>query len=186
VSSIVVDTSWLNSPATKAGSYGLLASISSRTIGGATSFRMAKPGEFNLDVSKGGQAFQYMLGAPSGFLPGTLTKIGLPVPVISWDFNAGGPNYRYDDTPYGDYQQFFGSNLKEYDVHPDGSKVLREDYDYDHAVLLNPIVDLASGQRNAESLIFDTGLSYVAMGEWSWGTVTTNPDGTATPNGARR
>jgi hypothetical protein len=123
---------------------------------------MAKSGDFTLAVSKGTMGFSYMFGAPSGFLPGSLTKIGLPVPIQSWDFNPGGPNYRYDN-PYGDTQQFFGSNLKEYEVYADGSKILREDYDFDHAVVQNAIVDLPSGQRIAESLIFDVGLSYVAM-----------------------
>lgn len=181
VASIVVDTSWLNSPATKAGSYGLLASVS-RTAGGAASGEMAAAGEFKLEVSKGSQGFQYMLGGPSSFLPANLTSIAVPVPTDSWDFNPGGPNYRYDN-PYGDYEQFFGSNLKEYEVAPDGTKTLRENYTFDHAVVQNRIIALPGGQQVAESLIFDTGLSYVAMGEWSWGPVTINPDGTATPTG---
>jgi hypothetical protein len=181
VASIEVQTSWLPSPATKAGSYDLLALIS-LTASGASSTRMANPGEFRLDVSKQNGGFQYVLDGPSSFLPQKLTNAVLPVPTDSWAFNPGGTNYRYDN-PYEDYLQFFGQNLKEYEVHTDGSKVLREDYDYDRAVVKNAIVDLPSGQWISESLVFDAGLSYVAMGEWSWGAVTVNADGSATPTG---
>ena len=181
VASIEVQTSWLPSPATKSGSYDLLAVVS-RSAGGISTARMTSPGEFRLDVSKQYDGFKYVLDAPSSFLPASLTNAVLPVPIDSWIFNPGGPNYRYDN-PYEDYAQFFGQNLKEYEVHTDGSKVLREDYDYDRAVVENAIVDLSNGQQVSESLVFDIGLSYVAMGEWSWGTVTVHADGTATPTG---
>jgi hypothetical protein len=178
---IDVEKSWLTSPATKGGTYDLLASTS-QTVGGVSSAAMASNGAFEIDVSKGSTALNYALSAPLGFLPNSLTKLALPVPVESWEFNAGGPNYRYDN-PWGDVQQFFGQNLKEYEVYTDGSKTLREDYNYSHAVLQNGIVDLPGGQHINENLVFDIGLSYVAMGEWSWGPVTVSSDGTATPTG---
>lgn len=181
VASIEVQTSWLPSPATKAGRYDLLALISFKA-GGSSSARVANPGEFRLDVSKQNGGFRYVLDGPPSFLPKNLASAVLPVPIDSWTFNPGGTNHRYDN-PYEDYPQFFGQNLKEYEVHTDGSKVLREDYDYDRAVVQNAIVDLPSGQLISESLVFDAGLSYVAMGEWSWGPVTVNADGSATPTG---
>jgi hypothetical protein len=182
VASIEVDTSWLNSPATHAGSYGLIA-LFSQSLGGSSS-RFASPGEFGLQIShpNAKEGFTYTLDAPSGFLPAGLTNITLPVPTDSWIFNPGGPNYRYDN-PYGDYEQFFGQNLKEYEVHSDGSKTLREDYDFSRASFENRIITLSNGQLVSESLLFDAGLSYVAMGEWAWGTVTVKADGTATPTG---
>jgi len=184
VASIEVETSWLASPATKAGSYGLLARVS-LTAEGNLSGRLANAGEFSLDISKQNDAFRYVLDAPSSLLPASLANISLPVPIDSWDFNPGGQNYRYDN-PYEDYQQFFGQNLKEYEVYSGGSKTLREDYDFGRAVVENAfVVDLPSGERVSENLVFDVGLSYVAMGEWSWGTVTVNADGTVAPTGDR-
>jgi hypothetical protein len=174
VTSVEVQTSWIPSPATRAGSYGLIAT----TNGGAST-------GFQLDVAKSGAAFAYALRGPSDFLPAGLGKIGLPTPIISWDFNAGGPNYRYDN-PYGDTAQYFGQNLKEYDVYSDGTKKLREDYDFGRASIENALVDVSSNQYISESLLFDVGLSYVSMGEWSWQAVTIDPDGTARPTGATK
>jgi hypothetical protein len=179
--SIEVSRAWLPSPATQTGTYDVIGLVN-RTIGG-TSSDFANSGEFRLAVSKPNEGFGYVLHAPSGFLPGSLTDVILPVRAESWDFNINGPNYRYDN-PYGDVAQYFGQNLKEYEV-ADGSKVLREDYDYDRAIVHDAIIDLPNGRRVAESILFDIGLSYVAMGEWSWGTVTANADGTATPTGDR-
>ena len=181
--SIDVQTSWLNSPATRVGSYDTIA-LATQTANGTSSFRFAAPGEFRLDVtqSAAGSGFVYSLTAPSGFLPGGLSAITVPIRAISWDFNPGGPNYRYGH-PYGDYPQFFGQNLKEYDVYSDGTKKLQEDYDYSRESYRNAIVDISSTERISESVEYDLGLSYVAMGEWSWGPVTTNSNGTSTPTG---
>ena len=174
VASIEVQTSWLSSPATQLGSYDLLAST-----GGAAGVHFTSAGAFRLEVSKQNGGFGYVLDGPSGFIPGGLTAVTLPTPIESWEFNVGGPNYRYEN-PYGDYVQFFGQNLTEYEVSADGSKQQREDYDFDHAVIQNRVLDLPNGQRIGENLVFDAGMSYVAMGEWSWGTVTINADGIAT------
>ena len=181
--SIDVETAWLESPATRAKNYDLIA-LRTGSSGGISSSKFATAGEFRLYSSKTNGRFEYKLEGPSGFLPGSLTQMSLPVPIQSWEFNFGGPNYRYEN-PYGDYQQFFGQNLKEYEVYSDGTKKLREDYDFTRASYQNAVTQLPSGQLISESLLFDSGLSYVAMGEWAWGTVTANADGTATPTGDR-
>ena len=61
--------------------------------------------------------------------------------------------------------------------------MLREDYDYNLASFQNAIIDLPSGERISESAKYDLGFSYVTMGEWSWGPVTVNDEGSATPTG---
>jgi hypothetical protein len=179
VTSINVETSWIASPAAKSGTYDLLALTSESTVGGPTS-QQRRDGEFKLEVSKAGSGFGYDLQAPSGFLSGSLTNTQLPVQSVSWDFNAGGPNYRYDN-PYGDYPQLFGQNLTETEVYSDGSQVIREDYDFNRAVVSGAIIDLPNDTRVSENMTFDAGLSYVAMGAWPWGTVALNSDGSATP-----
>jgi hypothetical protein len=178
VASISVQTTWIPSPATEAGTYDIIGLVN-RTAGS----RFTTAGDFQLEVSKSGSSggFSYQLDSGSGFLPGGLNKLSLPVRAESWDFNPGGPNYRYEN-PYGDYEQFFGQNLKEYETYSDGSKKLREDYYYNRAEVQNAVVSLPGGQQVSENLIFDVGLSYVAMGEWSWQNVTVN-GGTATPTG---
>lgn len=183
VTSIDVQTSWLSSPATNAGSYGVIGLVK-ETAGGTSTSRFAAPGEFQVDVSapNPGGGFGYGLGAPSSFLPAGYDTFTLPVGAVSWVFNPGGQNQRVNN-PYEDYPQFFGQNLKEYEIHSDGSKTLREDYDFNRSAGLSSIIDLPSGQRITESLLFDVGLSYVAMGEWSWGPVTINADGSSTPTG---
>jgi hypothetical protein len=92
--------------------------------------------------------------------------------IDSWDFNYGGPNYRYDN-PYGDYAQYLGQNLKEYEVAPDGTRTLRINYDYSRGVSANT-QPLTSSTSLATSLLYDIGFSYVAMGEWSWRVVDLN------------
>lgn len=180
---VEVETSLLTSPATKTGTYDLIGLVN-RKAGGTSTSQFTTPGQVRLGIAgpDANHGFTYSLEAPSIFLPVTSTKYDLPVPIESWDFNPGGPNYRYEN-PYGSVEQFFGENLKEYEVSADGTKTLREDYDYDHATLQNALVDLPSGQEISESLVFDVGLSYVAMGEWSWGAVTPNGNGTVTPSG---
>jgi hypothetical protein len=181
--SVEVQTSLLASPATKAGTYDLIGLVN-RKAGGTSTSQFTTDGQFRLAVAgpDTNRGFTYTLNAPSNFLPVSSTKFDLPVPLESWDFNPGGTNFRYEH-PYGDTLQFFGENLKEYEVSADGTKTLRENYDYSHATFQNAAVELPSGQAISESLVFDVGLSYVAMGEWSWEAVTVNGDGTVTPSG---
>jgi len=181
--SLEVQTTWLPSPTTTAGSYGVVGLVN-QTVAGNSSGRMATPVEFQLLVSQPspGSGFNYQIENATGFLPAGLTKIFVPVQRDSWIFNLGGPNYRVDN-PYEDYVQLLGQNLKEYEVYSDGTKVLREDYNFVRSAVSKAIVDLPSGERIAESSLLDVGLSYVAMGEWNWGSVKLNADGSSTPTG---
>jgi hypothetical protein len=128
---IQVQTSWLDSPATRVGGYDAIG-IVNQAVNGSSSSRSMAPGEFRINTAQAGEGIAYTLSAPSAFLPTGLSTMVLPVPQQSWDFNVGGPNFRYDN-PYGDYIQFFGQNLKEYEVLPDGTKTLRQNYDYNLA-----------------------------------------------------
>jgi hypothetical protein len=170
VTSIDVQKTWLQSPATRAGSYDLIGRLTLTSgSGGPTSNRALAPGEFTMSTSK---SLVYTLNAPAGLLPGGLSSISEGIPVVSWDFNAGGPNYRYDN-PWGDYSQSFGQNLKENDVYSDGTKKLREDYDYSRGSATGT-QSLGAGKNLQVSLLYDLGNSYVAMGEWSWQVVDLN------------
>jgi hypothetical protein len=176
---IQVQTSWLDSPATRVGGYDAIG-IVNQAVNGSSSSRSMAPGEFRINTAQAGQGIAYTLSAPSAFLPTGLSTMVLPVPQQSWDFNVGGPNFRYDN-PYGDYIQFFGQNLKEYEILPDGTKTLRQNYDFTLASFANGIIDLPTGQRISESATYDLGLSYVTMGEWGWSAV--SPGAAPTPTG---
>jgi len=178
-----VQTSWLPSPATRAGSYDLIA-IVGQTVNGAFSSRVAAPAEFTLAAEPvASVAFNYELNGPTAFLPAGQSSLKMGAPADSWDFNLGGPNYRYDN-PYGDYVQNFGQNLKEYEIYADGSKSLREDYDLTRSSFSGRIVSLPSGGSISEGQQLDIGYSYVAMGEWDWRPVAIDSNGKATPTGS--
>lgn len=171
--SIEVQRNWLPSPATRVGAYGMIGRLTLTPGDGApTSYRAVAPGEFTVSTTQPNAAFQYTLNAGAGLLPAGLMSLTISEPVISWDFNPGGPNYRYDN-PYGDEPQYFGQNLKEYDVYSDGTKVLREDYDYSRGISTR--TQPLTAERNlTTTLFYDVGYSYVAMGEWSWRVVDLN------------
>lgn len=172
---IDVQTSWLDSPATRSGNYGVIGRLTlTPGNGGATINRLAAPGELQFRVSRyfDDDPTNYYLDAPAGLLPGGRTSIGVTADTDSWIFNYAGPNYRYD-TPYEDYPQYFGQNLKEYDVAPSGSKTLRINYDYSRGVQTST-QQLTNSTNLNSSLLYDVGLSYVAMGEWSWRVVDLN------------
>ena len=77
---IDVETSWLDSPATRVGSYDAIA-IVNQSVNGTLSSRFAPPAEFRIEASQGvNGTFLYKLSGPSGFLPGQLSNITLPVP----------------------------------------------------------------------------------------------------------
>ena len=175
VTSVDVQTSWLTSPATRAGTDDLIGRLSLTPGNGEpTSYRAAAPGEFTITAAQpnASKGFNYTFHAPVGLLPANLTSIGIGGPVSSWDFNPGGPNYRYDN-PYGDYAQYFGQNLKEYEVHSDGTRTLRENYDFTRG-LSTSIQPLGPDKQLQSTLLYDIGYSYVAMGEWSWRVVDLN------------
>ena len=83
---------------TRAKNYDLIA-LRTGNSGAIFNSKFATGGGFQLDVSKANGGFEKRLDAPSGFLPGSITQMLLPMPVESWDFNPGGPNYRYGN-PY--------------------------------------------------------------------------------------
>jgi hypothetical protein len=168
-----VQTSWLDSPATRAGKYDLIGRLTlTLGNGGPTSFRALAPGEFSLTVAKAGEGFSYALGAPAGILPAGSTSLGPTSIADSWTFNVGGPNYRYDN-PYADYVQYFGQNLKEYELNSDGTKKLKENYDFTRAST-STLTSLSANTNLRTNLDYDVGYSYVAMGEWSWRVVDLN------------
>jgi hypothetical protein len=180
---VEVDLSWLNSPATRTGSYDLIA-IVNETANGVGTARSAAAGEFQLQSSQlqSNGAFLQTLSAPPGFLPDGLSNLILPSGDISWTLNPGGPNFQGEG---GDYDQWLGQNLKEYDVYSDGSKKLHEDYDFTRTGFQGIMVDLPSGGHAREGYEEDIGYSYVAMGEWEWQPVALNSDGSVTATGSR-
>ena len=175
VAGIEVQTTWLASPATRTGTYDPIGRLTlTPGNGDPTSYRVAGAGELSITSSQpsAGGGFVYQLNASTGLLPGGLNDLRAGIPVVSWDFNPGGPNYRYSH-PYGDYAQYFGQNLKEYDVYSDGTKTLRENYDYSRGTATNT-QSLGPDKNLQTTLEYDIGYSYVAMGEWSWRVVDLN------------
>ncbi|HET9866585.1 MAG TPA: hypothetical protein VFQ06_04785, partial [Nitrospira sp.] len=174
VTGIDVQTTWLASPATRTGTYDLIGRLTlTPGNGDPTSYRVAGPGEFSVTSSQPnvGGGFVYQLNA-TALLPGGLNVLSTGIPALSWDFNPGGPNFRYNN-PYGDHPQYFGQNLKEYDVYSDGTKKLRESYDYSRGSATNT-QSLGPDKNLQTTLEYDIGYSYVAMGEWSWRVVDLN------------
>lgn len=175
---IEVQTSLLDTVGTREGDYGVIGRLTlTPGDGSPTTYRTVAPGELTINVSRyfDDDPFNYLLKAQVGLLPGGLASIGVSGDIDSWDFNYGGPNYRYDN-PYGDYAQYFGQNLQEFEVAADGTRTLRVNYDFTHGVSTRtqPLTD---STNLSTTLLYDIGLSYVAMGEWSWRVV--DLDGTA-------
>lgn len=165
-----VKTSWLDSPATRAGSYDLIGRLSlAPGNGGATTSRIAPPGEFMMSTDwyfgrESGDLPNYTIHGPSGILPAGLTSISVVGPFLSWAFN---PPHSFADEPLGSYCcQMLGQHLTAYSIAADGSET---------EILSN---DLTRGVTNQQpigtnnnvtvTLDYDIGFSYVAMGEWSW------------------
>ena len=165
-----VKTTWLDSPATRDGSYDLIGRLSlSSGKGGATTSRITAPGEFTMNTSwyfgrDSGDLPWYSFKGPSGILPAGLTSIVVNGPFLSWSFN---PPHSFADEPAGSYCcQLLGQHLTAYSIAADGSET---------EILSN---DLSRGVTNQQpigtnnnitvTLDYDIGYSYVAMGEWSW------------------
>jgi hypothetical protein len=173
-----VQTSLLDTVGTRQGEYGVIGRLTlTPGDGSATSYRVVAPGELSINVYRyfDDDPFNYVLKAPTDLLPGGRTSIEVSGDIDSWDFNYGGPNYRYNN-PYGEYAQYFGQNLQEFEVSAAGTRTLRINYDYTHGVSTRtqPLTD---STNLSTALLYDIGLSYVAMGEWSWRVV--DLDGTA-------
>lgn len=171
--SIDVQESWLNSPATQAGTSDLLGRLTlTPGSGGATSYRVAAPGEFSMTVTNSANGgLRYTLNASAGILPAGLTSSLVGSPQISWDINPT-VAYRYTN-PYGDTSQYLGQRLTGFDKAKDGSETQLFSYDFTKGST-GSITSLGSGTSLRTSLDYDIGYSYVAMGEWSWRVVDLN------------
>jgi len=171
--SLDVQTSWLESPATRNGNYDLIGRLTlTPQNGGPTSYRAISSGEFTLVLSNPtGRAFTYTLNAPAGILPGGLTSVGPASAVSSWDINQN-VAYRYD-TPYADWPQALGQRLTAFDKASDGTETRLFSYDFTRGST-NTQTSLGSGKSLRSTLDYDIGYSYVAMGEWSWRVVDLN------------
>ena len=164
-----IKRSWLDSPATRSGTYGLIGELTLASAGdnNSATYREVAPGEFSMSVANlpaGG--LNYALSAPAGVLPAGLTTSTVPSPQISWDINST-VAYRYTNI-YGDTPQYLGERLAGFAKAADGSETQLFSYDYTrgswgfgHA--------LDERTYAGTTLNYDTAYSYVAMGEWSWG-----------------
>jgi hypothetical protein len=161
-----VQTAWLNSPATRPGKYDLIG----RLISNDTSQRIA-PGDFKILVSRDvdGHPTSYTLDASTGVLPGGLTSVAVTAYGNSWTINLNPPSWTSDDYPFGgDYTQYFGQRFTAFSKPADGgaeTKLFSYDLTRDTSV---GYVLLDDNRQLKSTLDYDTGYSYVAMGEWSW------------------
>lgn len=171
--SLDVRTSWLESPATRAGNYDLIGRLTlTPQNGGPTSYRATLPGEFALTLANPtGQAFNYTLNAPAEILPGGLRSVGPAGAVSSWAINQT-IAYRYGN-PYEDWPQSLGQRLAAFDKASDGSETQLFSYDFTRGSTTTT-TSLGSGNSLRATLDYDIGYSYVAMGEWSWRVVDLN------------
>lgn len=170
--SLDVATIWLDSPATRAGSYGVIGRLSlTPGNGGPSTSRSILPGEFTFAVANASNYKSYSLAAPSGILPGGLTSIGPTSVMASWDINQT-IAYRYNN-PYGDWAQALGQRLTAYDKASNGTRTELFSYDFTRGTALG-ITNLSPDRALRTTLIYDIGYSYVAMGEWSWRVVDLN------------
>ena len=176
--SLDIKTSWLDSPATRAGSYDLIGRLTLATgNGNPASFRLASPGEFGMTVSSPtDRGLTFTLNGPPGTFPGGKSSLVGYSGEISWDINPT-IAFRYAN-PYGDTPQYFGERLAGFDKASDGSE--RQLFSYDFARgLQGSVTSLGSGNNLHATLDYDVGFSYVAMGEWSWRIIDLN--GAAVP-----
>lgn len=162
-----VQTSWLDSPATRNGDYGVIGRLTlTPASGGPTSYGTVVPGEFGFDVTQGGpDGFNYALNAAAGILPGGLTSIGPTSIESSWEINQN-VAYQYDN-PYASFVQGLGQRLTAFDEAADGTEKQLFSYDYTRGdtrtfTALSPTTQLQT------TLLYEIGYSYASMGEWAW------------------
>ncbi|MFL6726971.1 MAG: hypothetical protein ACJ8FS_10730 [Sphingomicrobium sp.] len=160
-----IKTSWLDSPATRAGTYDLIGRLTlTPGNGDPTFYRDVVPGQFNMTVAgPTDRGLSYTLNPPAGILPAGLTTSKVGSPQISWDINST-VAYRYTNT-YGDTSQYLGERLAGF-----ANGIQLFSYDYTRGSWsFGQTIDAATYVRTA--LDYDIAYSYVAMGEWSWDVV---------------
>lgn len=174
--------SWLDSPATRAGTYDLIGRLSlSPGSGAPITTRGLTPGELTLASSQAftGGSFSYRLDAAAGILPGGLTSIRNNGPSGSWIFNdTPQVSHFYPNDPYEDYSQVLGQRLTVTSKAADGTETPFISYDYARGSS-NSLLSFGTDEQLKGTLDYDVGYSYVAMGEWSWRVVDLN--GNAVP-----
>jgi hypothetical protein len=173
---VQIKTSWLDSPATRAGTSDLLGLLSINPGSGVADdlvHRITTPSEFTMTVgTPGDRGLDYTLNSPAGILPENMTTVRVFSPDISWDINPT-VAYRYTN-PYGDTPQYLGQRLTGQDAL--GAQLFS--YDFTRGST-GTQTSLGSGNRLLTTLDYDIGDSYVAMGEWSWRVV--DIDGSTVP-----
>lgn len=175
---LVVRFNWLDSPATRNGTYDTIGRLTlTPGNGDPTSYRAVAPGEFTVRTSSifSGQPFDYSLHAPAGVLPGGLTSLPSPSPIssFSWDINLPpAQSYRYDN-PYGDYTLRLGQRLTAFSKAPDGTETQFLSDEFTRGWIM-PEIPLDPARELHAPLLYDIGYSHVAMGEWSWRVVDLN------------
>jgi hypothetical protein len=163
---VEVQTSWLRSPATRAGNYGLIGRL---TLSSGASRNIA-PGEFTMGVSRHSddEPMSYDLHAKAGVLPSGLTSVGVTAYGDSWTINLNPPSWTRDDYPFGgDWTQYLGQRFTAFSKPDDGgaeTKLFSYDLTRDTSVTYQTIGD----KQLKTTLDYDIGYSYVAMGEWAW------------------
>lgn len=164
-----VQTAWLNSPATRPGKYGLIGRLTLN--GDPRTSRKIAPGDFGIVVSRDldDHPTSYTLDVPAGILPGGLTSVAVTGYGNSWTINLNPPSWTSDDYPFGgDYTQYFGQRFTAFSKPADGgaeTKLFSYDLTRDTSVGYQSLTD---NRQVKSTLDYDTGFSYVAMGEWSW------------------
>lgn len=164
--SVQIKSTWLDSPATRVGSYDLLGRLTLYPDPGTAidpTNRPIQAGEFTMTVGPPTDSgLVYTLNPPTGVLPGDLPSALARSSLISWDINST-VAYRYTNI-YGDTPQYFGQRLT--GQTPTGTQLFS--YDFTRGIS-GSAQAFGPGTNFTTYLDYDIGYSYVAMGEWSWG-----------------
>lgn len=173
---IDVQESWLNSPATRVGNSDLIGRLTLDPDSGPTAtrtYRAVSGGEFTMTVANANTGgLTYTLNTPPGLVAANLTKLEVQSPRVSWDINLPpSASYRYTN-PYGDQVQVLGQRLTAFAKEPGGTETQFLTYDLTRAAVGSPTGSDKSQPQ--ATLYYDIGFSYVAMGEWAWSVL---PDG---------
>lgn len=167
---------WLDSPATRNGSYDVIGRLNLTSGDGRSAVsRATAPGEFTMKTfwyfgRESGDLPWYTLIGPTGILPAGLTSIDVNGPFLSWNFN---PAQSYAGEPRGSYCcQLLGQHLSSDTF----------SYDFTRGVTTwqpstSPGLPSDNHTGVQVSLDYDIGNSYVAMGDWAWKEIATANSG---------